>query len=232
MKMNERGFFIFYDWIDDLDYLDGESAWKIIKSLCEFCRRGIDPIEELEDGKLRGMISLMLHQIQRSREISDIRADAGQKGGFAKANNSKDIALPEQKVPTKTITNTKTNIISPPLYIPPSQEEGTESTKTRRFVKPSLEDVRAYCQSRNNSVDAERFISYYESNGWRVGKNPMKDWKAAVRTWERGGAFGTSSNEKSRPSVGALGNSFDTDDFLEAALARSTQMLHDHASGK
>lgn len=55
----------------------------------------------------------------------------------------------------------------------------------KRFVKPTLEEIRAYCQSRQNGVDAERFYDYYESNGWRVGKSPMKDWKAAVRTWER-----------------------------------------------
>ena len=58
-------------------------------------------------------------------------------------------------------------------------------TKTKRFIKPSLDDVRAYCQERQNNVDAERFVDYYEANGWKVGKNPMKDWKAAVRTWEK-----------------------------------------------
>jgi hypothetical protein len=54
-----------------------------------------------------------------------------------------------------------------------------------RFVPPTLDEVTAYCKERNNNVDPEQFISYYESNGWRVGKNPMKDWKAAVITWER-----------------------------------------------
>ena len=50
---------------------------------------------------------------------------------------------------------------------------------------PTLEEVKAYCNERNNRVDPERFIDYYTANGWKVGKNPMKDWKAAVRTWER-----------------------------------------------
>ena len=54
-----------------------------------------------------------------------------------------------------------------------------------RFTPPTLDEVIAYCQERGNSVDAERFVSFYESNGWKVGKNPMKDWRAAVRTWER-----------------------------------------------
>jgi hypothetical protein len=51
-----------------------------------------------------------------------------------------------------------------------------------------LEEVRAYCQERKNDVDPERFIDYYTANGWHVGKNKMKDWRAAVRTWEKGTA--------------------------------------------
>ena len=59
------------------------------------------------------------------------------------------------------------------------------NTKERKFSKPTLEEVISYCQERNNDVDAERFINYYESKGWKVGSTPMKDWKAAVRTWEK-----------------------------------------------
>ena len=53
------------------------------------------------------------------------------------------------------------------------------------FVPPSLEEVKAYCQERNNSVDAEQFIDFYTAKGWMIGKNKMKDWRGAVRTWER-----------------------------------------------
>ena len=56
---------------------------------------------------------------------------------------------------------------------------------TKKFKKPSLEEVKEYCQERNNNINAEHFIDYYDANGWKVGKNPMKDWKAAIRTWER-----------------------------------------------
>lgn len=59
-----------------------------------------------------------------------------------------------------------------------------------RFQKPTLEEVTEYCIERNNDVNPQSFIDYYESNGWKVGQNPMKDWKAAVRTWE--------NNEKKR----------------------------------
>lgn len=57
--------------------------------------------------------------------------------------------------------------------------------KVKRFVKPTIEEVADYCNERNNDVDAEKFYDYYSSNGWKVGKNAMKDWKASVRTWEK-----------------------------------------------
>lgn len=56
---------------------------------------------------------------------------------------------------------------------------------SKKFVKPTLQEVQEYCTSRHNSVDAAKFVDYYDSVGWKVGKNPMRDWKAAVRTWER-----------------------------------------------
>ena len=55
----------------------------------------------------------------------------------------------------------------------------------KRFEPPSVEEVDAYIKEQNYHVDAQRFFDYYTSNGWMVGKNHMKDWKAAVRTWER-----------------------------------------------
>lgn len=64
------------------------------------------------------------------------------------------------------------------------KDKSGKPTRTR-FTPPSLEEVQAYCKERNNTVDAERFINYYTSNGWMVGKNKMKDWKSAVRTWEK-----------------------------------------------
>ncbi|WP_230848132.1 DUF6291 domain-containing protein [Myroides odoratus] len=54
-----------------------------------------------------------------------------------------------------------------------------------RFSKPTVEEIHEYCFERNNGIDAQRFFDHYESNGWMVGKTKMKDWKAAVRTWER-----------------------------------------------
>lgn len=55
----------------------------------------------------------------------------------------------------------------------------------KRFTPPSLKEVREYCESRDSHVDPDKFFDYYQSNGWKVGKNPMKDFKAAIRQWER-----------------------------------------------
>lgn len=54
-----------------------------------------------------------------------------------------------------------------------------------RFTKPTLEEIIAYCEEQGNNVDPQAFFDFYESKGWRVGNQPMKDWKACVRTWER-----------------------------------------------
>ena len=63
--------------------------------------------------------------------------------------------------------------------------EKPHSPKRKPFTKPTIDEIQDYCIERNNNVNAEQFYDYYESNGWKVGKNSMKDWKAAVRTWER-----------------------------------------------
>ena len=61
----------------------------------------------------------------------------------------------------------------------------TDSNSKGRFKKPTLEDVKNYCILRNNNIDAESFVDFYESKNWKIGKNKMKDWKACIRTWER-----------------------------------------------
>lgn len=55
----------------------------------------------------------------------------------------------------------------------------------KNFIPPTLEEVQAYCKERNNNVDAQKWHDFYQSKGWYVGKNKMKDWKACVRTWEK-----------------------------------------------
>ena len=65
------------------------------------------------------------------------------------------------------------------------KEENREERGTRTFTRPTVDEVRAYCESRGSKIDPEAFVDYYDANGWKVGRAPMKDWRAAVRNWER-----------------------------------------------
>lgn len=66
----------------------------------------------------------------------------------------------------------------------PIERNTKDKEKRGNFVPPTVEEVAAYCSERNNSVDPENFVNFYSSKGWMIGKNKMKDWRAAVRTWE------------------------------------------------
>jgi len=63
--------------------------------------------------------------------------------------------------------------------------ESVRVEKAKRFYPPTLDEVKQYCEERKNNIDPMAFIDFYSSKGWMIGKNRMKDWKAAVRTWER-----------------------------------------------
>lgn len=64
-------------------------------------------------------------------------------------------------------------------------EKKTRAPSSRRFTPPTVDEVAAYCRERGNAVDAQRFVDFYASKGWKVGSSGMKDWRAAVRNWER-----------------------------------------------
>lgn len=65
------------------------------------------------------------------------------------------------------------------------QEHKSTRGKRARFVPPTVEEVRAYCEERNNGIDAEEFVNHYETSRWMRGKTPIQDWRACVRTWEQ-----------------------------------------------
>lgn len=60
-----------------------------------------------------------------------------------------------------------------------------KNTSTKKFIKPTIEEIDEYCLERNNGINANAFYDFYESKDWYVGKNKMKDWKACIRTWEQ-----------------------------------------------
>jgi hypothetical protein len=82
----------------------------------------------------------------------------------------------------KNIEGREVNYIPP--YNPPTEDSVKPKRSRKQFVAPSVNEVAAYCKERNNNIDPDAFINFYESKGWMIGKSPMKDWKAAVRTWE------------------------------------------------
>lgn len=65
----------------------------------------------------------------------------------------------------------------------PVQEIQPEKPKRKNFVKPTVEEIAAYCKEKNYNVNAQQFFNYYESNGWKIGRNAMKSWPAAVQNW-------------------------------------------------
>ena len=145
-------------------------------AICQFALYGKEPdLDSLPDSA-----AIAFELIRPTLETSKRKAESGKRGGSAEANNKQSASKTEAN--RKQTAREKEN-----------EKEGEKEienecylARTRsRFVPPSVADVSAYCRERGNSVDAERFVSFYESNGWKVGKNPMKDWRAAVRTWER-----------------------------------------------
>ena len=104
-----------------------------------------------------------------------------------------------------------------------------ENKATSKFQKPSLEEVREYCLSRNSPVDPEEFFSFYESNGWKVGKNPMKNWHSAIVTWEK-------KREKEVAPRKRESNGYKKESVFEHNLRVMDRMygtnLHEQAYGK
>ena len=60
-----------------------------------------------------------------------------------------------------------------------------KKAKSKRFIKPTAEQIQEYCDERQNGLDGEQIFDSYESKGWMINRNPVKDWKACVRTWEK-----------------------------------------------
>lgn len=89
-----------------------------------------------------------------------------------------------------------------------------------RFTPPDLETVRDYCKERNNNVDPQSFIDFYSSKGWMIGKNKMKDWKAAVRTWERNRTKVTDPKPKSKNFNNFERRKYDMDSLEDQLLGR------------
>lgn len=181
--------FIFYrSFWDGVKDLPQETMLRLITALCEYALNDVEP-------NLTGLERAVFTSWKANIDASQKRRENGKRGGRPK----KDDAIPEP-----VVTNEKTNGFETEnqwfsetkpnkkykVNINDNDNDknntGKESAEREtRFRKPTVDEVRAYCEERKNKIDAEQFWNYYESKGWKIGKSPMKSWKACVATWER-----------------------------------------------
>lgn len=180
--------FLFYrSFFEALDDISEQDQLILLKAVCKYALDG--KIPEIS-GVAKGMFKLIKPQIDANTKR---RAD-GIKGGRPTVTKSKtsgyevvkpvviDINKKAEPMVTDSEEKSKPN---DNVNVNVNVNDNDKDIKKGRFAPPSLEEVKAYCQERNNGVNPETFIDFYASKGWKVGNQPMKDWKACVRTWER-----------------------------------------------
>lgn len=185
--MDKPGFMIYSgDWAAALESFSDKEIGAVFRALLLYHNEG-QPTE-FKDRAL----TLMFRQAAaaydrdsaRYAEICEKRRKNIQKR-WSDTNEYKSI----QENTTDTNSNTNSSSNSNPNSSSNDNsirlEEAADAPQRKRFVKPSIEDIQDYCIETGRTIDAQRFFDYYESNGWKVGRNPMKDWKAAVRTWRQ-----------------------------------------------
>lgn len=116
---------------------------------------------------------------ENRQSLSEIRAEAGRKGG----------SKPKQNKQTEANESKKSKITQDKIRIDKEEirEEENREYRAPRFTPPTLQDVEDYAFEKGLDIDAERFVDFYASKGWKVGSSPMKDWRAAARNWARDG---------------------------------------------
>ena len=197
--MENRDSCVFYaSWLDAIEAMPDNVRGEALMAILVYALRG----ETTE--KQGAMTKVIMAMVKPQIEANNKRYENGCKGGeFGKLGGR----------PKKEITPNKPQENPYNDNVNDNDNDKDKVTEIRaakpprtRFTPPSIDEVRAYCQERGNGVDAERFIDYYNANGWRVGKNAMKDWKAAVRTWEKNGySNGGSYGSKKPVPMGATG---------------------------
>ena len=158
-----------------------------------------------DDGIARGFFALMRPQI----DANSRRRDAGARGGRPSKPTDDEPCADQQVTIEEPNTNQGETKAKPcdnqtVTKAEPKEKEkekakendkakenvkmnakSSSADKPRRFTKPTVEEVAEYCRERGNRINAQSFVDFYESKGWKVGNSPMKDWKSCVRTWEQ-----------------------------------------------
>ena len=166
-----------YEYKREMTALSDAEFGRLCRALIDYSENGT-PIALC--GNERFYAERVMMQEDRFKKSYDTTANKnrenGLKGGRPKTQTNPKIPKQIQKTETETETETETNTNT----LTPN---GVKSST--RFAPPTLDEVDEYCRERGKGVDAERFVNFYAAKGWKVGNQPMKDWKAAVRTWER-----------------------------------------------
>lgn len=158
----------FFEAVEDLSPEDFKQAVTAIM------RYALDGTADDVKGVAKSILIMARPQIDKNNK----RYENGTRGG-RKPNYNQTITKAEPKcISPKPNVNVNDNVND-------IKENTLKSVKEKRFAPPTPENVREYCREKGLSVDADRFVDFYESKNWYVGKNKMKDWKAAVRNWAR-----------------------------------------------
>ena len=175
--MTERNYVCLYlSYGQALAPFSDEEKGRILSAMLSYAATGAAP--EF-DGNERYIWPTLRAQIDRDSAAYQEKCAKNRENG-AKGGRPKNQALLEKterfsEKPKKPKEKEKKK--EKDIYIMP------DKPAARSFLKPSVDDVKAYCTEKGYSINAEYFVDYYESNGWMVGKNKMKDWKASVRMW-------------------------------------------------
>ncbi len=185
--MSDKKSFVMYEsWGAAIEKMSNEQAGELIKAIYTYQK---DPDAVPEDPALAFVFELIKQQLdadsQRYKEACAARSEAGKKGGRPKTNASdKKQMVSEESKKSKCFSEKAKKADNE--YDNDLKENTIDGVKEKRFAPPTLENVSEYCREMGyTNMDAARFIDFYTSNGWMVGKNRMKDWKAAVRNWDR-----------------------------------------------
>ena len=173
---------IFFDWIEATQELKAQEKGRLIDAIVLYARGG--DWSELLEGNERYVFPMFQLQIDRAKKVSIKRAESGSMGGKqteAKSSKSKQTEANRSKHSNKNKEEYE--------YEYKHEEENKkerEGTRATRFTPPTVEEVSGYAAEKgwtDQQFSAQRFVDFYASKGWIVGKNPMKDWKAAARGW-------------------------------------------------
>lgn len=167
--------------------LSDKQAGVLLKSILDYADNGA--VANFEDGMVAVVFEMVRQDIdytaKKYAETCARRAESGKKGGLAKvANATKCYQMLAKGSNAKHNDNDVDNDNDRDINIS-FQKEKDKKEKVSRFIKPSLAEIKEYCTNRNNGIDPQAFFDFYESKGWKIGNTPMKNWQAAVNTWER-----------------------------------------------